>query len=165
MSEPLTIADDRVVLFEYVLKDDDGSIIDQSGPGAPMAYLHGHGNIVPGLERQLVGKSVGDALTAVVSPDEGYGALREDATESVHRSAFPKDMELRPGMPIRAEGSDGQQMILWVVKAEGARVTITANHPLAGKTLNFDVKVTGIREASSEEIAHGHVHGPDGHHH
>lgn len=164
MTTPISIQDNHVVLFHYVLKDDAGTVLDAS-QAEPMAYIHGHQNIVPGLERQLVGKTVGDELTAVVQPEDGYGIRRENAEESVHRSAFPKDMELQAGMPIRAENADGHAMILWVDKIEGARVTLSSNHPLAGKTLHFDVKIAGVREASEEEVAHGHVHGPGGHHH
>ncbi len=164
MSELLTVADGRVVLFHYVLKDDAGVVIDASQE-EPLAYLHGQGNIVPGLERQMTGLKVGDELVATVPPEEAYGAARGDVTESVHRSAFPKDMELQVGMPVRAEGPDGQPLMLWVEKIEGARVTITLNHPLAGKTLHFSVRIAEIREANENEIAHGHAHGPDGHHH
>lgn len=164
MSSPLAIAQDHVVLFEYVLKDDDGAVLDAS-QGHPMAYLHGHHNIVPGLEKELEGKVAGDSLSVRVSPEEGYGPFEEGKSEQVHRREFPKDMELRVGMPIRAEGSDGQVMVLWIEKIQGAQVTITVNHPLAGKHLNFDIEVTSVREASAEEIAHGHVHGPGGHHH
>ncbi|MCB9682330.1 MAG: peptidylprolyl isomerase [Alphaproteobacteria bacterium] len=164
MSEPITIQDGHVVLFHYVLKDDGGQVLDASDAD-PMIYLHGYGNIVPGLERQLLGKSVGDELHAVVPPEEAYGVRREGATESVHRSAFPSDMQLEVGMPLRAEGSDGQSMVLWIDKIEGARVHVTSNHPLAGATLHFDVKVVGIRESTPEEVAHGHAHGPHGHGH
>lgn len=164
MSELLTVADGRVVLFHYVLKDDAGVVIDASQE-EPLAYLHGQGNIVPGLERQLTGLKVGDELQATVPPEEAYGVARPDVTESVHRSAFPKDMELQVGMPVRAEGPDGQPLMLWIEKLEGARVTITLNHPLAGKTLHFQVRIADIRDATEHELAHGHAHGPDGHHH
>lgn len=163
MTDSSTVADGRVVSFHYVLKDDQGAIIDQSG-GEPMPYLHGHGNIVPGLERQLAGLAVGAEHLAVVPPEEAYGVARTDATESVHRSAFPKDMQLEVGMPVRAEGPDGQPLTLWVEKVEGARVTITLNHPLAGKTLYFTVRIAEIRDATENELAHGHAHGPGGHH-
>ncbi|MCB9666175.1 MAG: peptidylprolyl isomerase [Alphaproteobacteria bacterium] len=164
MSEVLDIGPDRVVSFSYVLRDDEGAVLDDS-QGQAFDYLHGHANIVPGLEKQLLGRKVGEEVAAVVPPEEGYGIYRDDAVESVHRSAFPKDMDLQVGMPLRAENADGTAMMLWVEKIQGARVTVSANHPLAGKTLHFAVKVLGIREALPEEVAHGHVHGPDGHHH
>lgn len=164
MSQPLVVADDRVVLFHYVLKDDAGEVLDVSGEH-PLVYLHGHGNIVPGLERQLVGAVPGAEIHAVVPPAEGYGELREDATERVRRSELPKGLEPAPGMPLRFRSSDGQIAVLFVVEAKGAWVTLTSNHPLAGRTLHFDVVIDTIREATPEELAHGHAHGPDGHHH
>lgn len=164
MTQPLVVADDRVVLFHYVLKDDAGAVIDASGEH-PLAYLHGHGNIVPGLERQLVGLAVGAEVHAVVPPGEAYGEYNEDAVERVHRSALPKGLEPQPGMPLRFRSDDGQIATVFVVEAKGAWVTLTSNHPLAGQTLHFDIVIDAIREASAEEIAHGHAHGPDGHHH
>ncbi len=164
MSTPLTVQADHVVLFHYVLKGDDGQVIDRSTTD-PLAYLHGYSGIIPGLENAIAGKSVNDELEVTIPPAEGYGEIREDAVQSVHRREFPKDMDLQVGMPLRAEGPNGQAMSVWVEKIEGARVHITSNHPLAGKTLHFSVKVAGIREASAEELAHGHVHGPGGHGH
>ena len=164
MSSDLTIADGLVVAFHYTLRNGEGEVIDQS-QAEPLWYLHGASNIVPGLEKQLVGKTVGDEIEAVVPPEEGYGERRDDLSQSVHRSEFPKDMELQVGMPIRAEGNNGQAMMLWIEKVEGARVTVTANHPLAGETLHFSVKIAGLREATADEVSHGHAHGPGGHHH
>jgi FKBP-type peptidyl-prolyl cis-trans isomerase SlyD len=160
----LTVQDGRVVLIHYVLKDDEGDVLDQSD-AEPLAYLHGAQNIVPGLERALTGKKAGDEVHADIPPADAYGELKADAYESVHRSAFPKGMEVEVGMPVHAQGSDGKPMVLWIHEVEGARVTVTTNHPLAGRTLHFDVRIDEVREASAEELAHGHVHGPHGHHH
>lgn len=164
MTEPITVADDRVVLFHYVLTDDDGTVIDRSTT-EPLAYLHGHHGIVPGLERALVGAKVGQQLRADVAPADGYGEVDPDASISVHRNELPPGLEIEVGMPLRGQTPDGQMVIFWVEKAVGARVTLTRNHPLAGKTLHFDVSIVGIRDASPEELAHGHVHGPGGQHH
>lgn len=164
MSAPLTVADDRVVLFHYVLKDEAGEVLDASGEHA-MVYLHGHHNIVPGLEKQLTGKAVGDELTAVVPPEEAYGTFDEEAYQKVPRKEMPKDLDLQVGMPLHFRASDGRIATLFVTDIKGAWVTVTSNHPLAGKTLTFDVAITGIREATPDELTHGHAHGPDGHHH
>lgn len=164
MGDALTVQDGRVVLFHYVLTNDEGEVLDRSGD-APMAYLHGYGNIVSGLEAALLGRSVGDKLRADVAPADAYGEVDADAYQSVHRSEFPRDMEIEVGMPVRAQGSDGRVAVLWITKIQGAQVTLTTNHPLAGVNLHFDVEITGIREASDEERTHGHAHGPDGHHH
>lgn len=164
MSEAITVGEGHVVLFQYTLKNEAGAVLDAS-QGAPMVYLHGHHNIVPGLEMALEGKAVGDKVHAVVKPEDGYGILREEASEKVPFEAFPPDMELQVGMPIRAETQDGHPMILWVEAVDPSGVTVTQNHPLAGQTLHFDVEITGIRVATSDEKVHGHAHGPDGHGH
>jgi len=164
MSAPLTVADDHVVLFHYVLKDDEGQVLDASGEH-PMVYLHGHSNIVPGLEKQLVGKAVGDEISATVPPEEAYGAYRDDAFQKVPRKEMPKDMDIQVGMPLHFRASDGRIAMLFVTEVQGAWVTVTSNHPLAGKTLHFEVVISSIREATQDEVAHGHAHGPDGQHH
>ncbi len=164
MSEVLTVQDGRVVQFHYVLTGDDGAVIDRSSD-QPMTYLHGYGNIVPGLESALLGKQVGAKVRADVTPADAYGELDADAFQSVHRSEFPKNMPIEVGTPVQAQGSDGRVVTLWIHKTEGAQVTLTTNHPLAGQNLHFDVEIVGIREASEEERGHGHAHGPGGHHH
>jgi FKBP-type peptidyl-prolyl cis-trans isomerase SlyD len=164
LTEPITVADGRVVLIHYVLTDDEGAVIDRSS-GEPLAYLHGHHGIVSGLERALAGAHVGQQIRADVAPAEGYGEVDPDATISVHRSELPPGLEVEVGMALRGATPDGRPAIFWVERTVGARVTLTRNHPLAGKTLHFDVTIAGIRDATSEELAHGHVHGPGGHHH
>lgn len=160
----LTLTEGRVGLFFYELRNDAGEVIDASAEH-PMAYLHGANNIIDGLEAALEGKSAGDEVDAVIAPEDGYGLAREDAVQSVHRNNFPKDMELSVGMPLQAEGDGGKRMTLWVTEIQGARVKVTSNHPLAGVTLHFHVKVAEVREASAEELVHKHVHGPGGHQH
>jgi len=158
------VADGKVVTFHYTLTNDAGEVIDSSRGGSPMPYLHGGQNIVPGLEKELAGKKVGDALKAVVIPEEGYGAHDPELVQDVPRDAFPADAPLEVGMQFMAESPRGP-VPLWITDIDGDTITIDQNHPLAGETLHFDVEITEIRDASAEEIQHGHPHGPEGHHH
>jgi FKBP-type peptidyl-prolyl cis-trans isomerase SlyD len=159
------IADDKVVSIHYTLKDDDGDVIDSSDGGEPLDYLHGHGGIVPGLEGALTGKNVGDSLKVSVPPKDGYGEAEDAPTKSVPRDAFPDDVELEVGMQFFAQGPKGEPVPVWVAAVDDKTVEIDFNHPLAGQTLHFEVKVISVRDASKEELEHGHPHGPDGHGH
>ncbi len=159
------IAENMIVSVHYTLKSPDGEVIDSSSGSAPLSYLHGAGNIVPGLEAELSGHKVGDKVTAVVAPADGYGERSGPEPQPVPRDRFPADAELHPGMQIMAQGPNGEQFPLWVVGVDDGNITIDHNHPLAGVTLHFDVEVTEIKEASKEELEHGHPHGPGGHHH
>jgi FKBP-type peptidyl-prolyl cis-trans isomerase SlyD len=154
----------RVVTLAYTLKDNDDRIIDQSDDGS-FCYLHGASNIIPGLENALTGRAAGDELSVSIPPEQGYGVHDVEKTQAVPRGMFPAEEEIVAGMQFHAQGPDGQQLVVTVVKVEDDRVTVDGNHPLAGVQLNFDVKVLEVREATGEEITHGHVHGPDGHHH
>ncbi len=158
------IANETVVSFHYKLVDNDGKLLDASEDGEPMAYLHGAQNIVPGLEKAMTDRKVGDKFDVKVSAEEGYGE-RVDGDTVVNRSAFPEDAELEAGMSIVAEGPNGEMFPLWVAKVDGEDITLDPNHPLAGVELNFSVEVAEIRAATAEEIEHGHPHGPGGHHH
>ncbi|MFO0697028.1 MAG: peptidylprolyl isomerase [Polyangiales bacterium] len=158
------VADGKVVSLQYTLTDEEGEVIDQSDPGDPLLYLHGAGNIVPGLERQLEGKSVGTSLKAVVPPAEGYGEAT-GRVEKAPRSAFPRGVELEIGMDFVAEGPDGSLIPLFICDIEGEDVFVTSDHPLAGVELHFDVTITEVRDATPEEVEHGHPHGPHGHGH
>lgn len=159
----MRIANNTVVSLSYVLKDNDGNLLDQSGEDAPFSYLHGAGNIIPGLENQLTGKQAGDSLKVEVAPEDGYGVRDSELVRSVPRSLFDTD-QIQPGMQFTAHSEHGHRLVT-VVGVDGDNVTLDENHPLAGVTLHFDVKVLDVRSASNEEIDHGHVHGPDGHHH
>lgn len=131
-----------------------------------MAYLHGADNIVPGLERELEGKRVGDKLKVQVEPKDGYGERDEQAVHQVSRAQFPEDMPVQVGMQIGAQDPDeGHAIPAWITHVQGDLVTLDFNHPLAGVRLHFDVEIVAIREATAEELEHGHPHGPDGHHH
>lgn len=160
-----TLADGKVGLFHYTLTDDDGKVIDSSSGKSPMVYLHGASNIVPGLEKHLTGKSVGDILDVTVPPAEGYGESSGLEPQMVPRKQFPKDVQLYKGMGLRAQDEDGKPFVIYVADVRGSRVYVTTEHPLAGKNLNFHVEIVGIRDATADEVAHGHAHGPDGHHH
>ena len=160
----MQIANDVVASIEYTLTDDQGNIIDSSVGGEPLAYLHGAGNIIPGLENALAGKQVGDAFKVSIAPAEGYGEKNDSLLQVVPREMFQGVETIEVGMQFHAQTDYGMQVIT-VAAVEGANITVDGNHPLAGQTLNFDVKVVDVRAASAEELEHGHVHGPDGHHH
>jgi FKBP-type peptidyl-prolyl cis-trans isomerase SlyD len=153
----------KVVLINYTLKDEGGSVLDSSSPDAPLPYLHGAGNIVVGLEKALEGMAVGASFDVEVAPEDGYGERQSPGPQGVPRKEFPKDANLVPGMAFRA-GANGE-VILFITKVEGAYVYVDTDHPLAGKTLHFTGSITRIREANENEKAHGHPHGPDGTHH
>jgi len=160
----MTIAENKVVTLNYTLTDDEGTTIDKSDDGS-FLYLHGASNIIPGLENALTGKTSGDELKVTVSPEEGYGAHDEARKETVPREMFPTDNKIEVGAQFHAEGPDGQMITVTVIEVTDDTVTIDGNHPLAGVQLNFDVKVIEVRDASAEELEHGHAHGPEGHHH
>jgi len=159
-----SIAKDKVVSIHYRLTDSDGKELDRSGDGDPLVYLHGADNIVPGLEKELDGRTVGDKLVAVVAPEDGYGKKHKTKPQPVPRSAFPKDAHVEVGASFVVQGPDGRPHPVWVSKVQGPTVYIDANHPLAGVTLHFDVEVVEVRDATQEELEHGHPHGPGGHH-
>lgn len=155
----------KVVSIDYSLKDDEGTLIDTSEGADPLAYLHGMGNIIPGLENELEGKAVGDTLSVRIAPEDGYGERSDALTQIVPKNMFEGVEEIQVGMQFHAADGNGQTQVVTVAAVEGDDVTIDANHPLAGVHLNFDVKVVDIRDASQEEIEHGHAHGDGGHHH
>jgi FKBP-type peptidyl-prolyl cis-trans isomerase SlyD len=160
----MQIEDNRVVSLVYTLKDDDDNVIDQSSDGS-FCYLHGASNIIPGLENALTGKAAGDELSVTIPPEQGYGVRDDARVQDVPRDMFPTEQEIQPGMQFHAQGPDGQSIVVMVAKVDDDTVTVDGNHPLAGVQLNFDVKVMEIRDATAEELEHGHVHGPHGHAH
>jgi len=159
-----TVAEGKVVSFHYTLTAPDGAVLDTSDGGEPLMYLHGADNIVTGLEKQLQGKSVGDRFEAVVPPSEGYGEKEGPGPQAVPRAAFPPEAEIAVGVQFVAEGEGGQEIGLFVTSIAEDEVFVDTNHPLAGVELRFSVEVAGVRDASEEEVAHGHPHGPHGHH-
>ena len=160
----MQIAKDRVVTLAYTLKDNDDNILDQSDDGS-FCYLHGASNIIPGLEEALTGKMAGDELSVSIPPEQAYGVRDAAREQDVPRSAFPPDQDIEVGMQFHAQGPEGQAIMVTISKVEGDTITVDGNHPLADVHLNFDVRIMDIRDASPEEIEHGHVHGPHGHHH
>jgi FKBP-type peptidyl-prolyl cis-trans isomerase SlyD len=158
------IEKNRVVTFHYTLRDEQGAVIDSSNGRAPLSYLHGKGNIIPGLEQALVGKATGDKLDVTVAPEQAYGRRDERLVQTVARKLFGEIAELKPGMQVRASGRQGARLVN-VVRVERDFVTVDGNHPLAGRTLRFSLEVAEVRKATHEEVSHGHVHGPAGHAH
>jgi FKBP-type peptidyl-prolyl cis-trans isomerase SlyD len=160
----MQIAEDTIVSIDYTLTNPEGDTIDSSEDG-PLVYLHGHGNIVPGLERALAGKKAGDALKVVVAPEDGYGERAGGKPIRIPRKELPPDLEPEEGMGLNAVGNDGREVTLFVVGTTKTEVLLSLDHPLAGVTLHFDVKVREVRAATEEELAHGHAHGDGDHHH
>jgi FKBP-type peptidyl-prolyl cis-trans isomerase SlyD len=161
----MKIASGHVVAIDYRLHLGDGKVVDASEPGDPLSYLHGTGQIVPGLEKALEGLVVGDARQVVVSPEDGYGPSDPEAVQEVPRTAFPAELKPEIGMELVAQGPAGEPVPFVVKDVKLETVVVDMNHPLAGKTLHFDVTVKDIRAATADELEHGHAHGPDGHHH
>jgi FKBP-type peptidyl-prolyl cis-trans isomerase SlyD len=155
---------DRVVSIDYTLTDDEGEVLDTSSGGEPLVYLHGRGQIVPGLERAIEGREAGESLEVEVAARDGYGDRDESKVMQMPRSELPKGLSPEVGMELAAEGPRGEVIPVWLTEVDDASVTLDANHPLAGQTLHFRVEIREVRAATSEELAHGHVHGPGGHH-
>ncbi|MEM1224041.1 MAG: peptidylprolyl isomerase [Verrucomicrobiota bacterium] len=153
----MEIAEGTVVAMDYALRDDEGTLIDQSNPDNPLIYLHGHRNIIPGLESALTGKSVGESVDVRISPEEGYGNFDPALEQVVPRQRFQGVEDLKVGMQFQASTDHGPVSVS-VTKIEDDNITVDGNHPLAGKHLNFAVTIQDIRAASEEEIAQGHIH-------
>lgn len=160
----MQIQKNTVAAIQYTLTDDTGEVIDSSSGGDPLVYVHGVGGLIPGLESQLEGKRVGDALKVRVAPEDGYGERDENLVARVPRSQMPTDGPLQIGMQFQAHGPEGTQVVT-LVKLDDEAVWLDANHPLAGVHLNFEVSIVSVRAATEEEIEHGHVHGAGGHEH
>lgn len=159
----MQVAKNKVVSIDYTLKDDAGEVIDSSEGFEPLFYLHGFDNIVSGLEKALDGKQAGDQVQVSVSPVEGYGERDDSLQQVVPKEAFQGIEDLEVGMQFRAESDEGHQIVT-IMAIDGDEVTVDGNHPLAGETLNFDVTIVEVRDATADELEHGHVHGPGGHH-
>lgn len=157
------IAAEKVVHIHYTLKDADGEVLDTSGEGPPLAYLHGANNLVPGLERAMDGREVPSEFDVVVPAREGYGE-RGGATFEIPRNQFPDDAPLHPGVDFVMEDAEGKQTPLWILEATEDVVVVDPNHPLAGVDLHFAIQVVSVRDATAEELDHGHPHGPGGAH-
>ena len=160
----MKITQNVIATIDYTLTDNDGTVIDQSTDGN-FAYLHNGHNIIPGLEAALLEKEAGDQLNVTVEPAQAYGEKDLAAIQQIPREMFPPEADIQPGMQFQGESPEGQTSVVTVTAIDGETVVVDGNHPLAGLTLNFDVTVVDVREASAEELEHGHVHGPGGHEH
>jgi FKBP-type peptidyl-prolyl cis-trans isomerase SlyD len=158
-----TVRDGLVVSMEYTLSV-DGEVLDSSKDAGPLQFLAGYDNIVPGLEREMVGMKIGESKDVLVLPEDGYGEFDEEAFMEVPRSEFPTDMELEEGLELNVTDEDGQHQIAFVESFNDKNVRLDFNHPLAGAELQFNVKVVALRDPTKEELDHGHVH-EEGHHH
>jgi FKBP-type peptidyl-prolyl cis-trans isomerase SlyD len=160
-----TIQKDTVVGIHYTLRGSDSEILDSSDGGEPLLYLHGHGQIIPGLESELSGKAVGDKFNVVVGAKDGYGEYDDTLIMRLERKQFPKTADLEVGDMFEASIGDNGPMMIRITEIDGTTITVDGNHPLAGQELNFDVEVMTIRAATESELEHGHAHDGDGHHH
>lgn len=169
MSAPMQIDKDRVVYFHYRMSEAGADFLEASEPDQPMAYLHGHGNLMPALERALDGRQAGDKIEVTLQPGEAYGMPRPDAQQRVPikhlvNTGARAAARLRPGMAVKINTADGPRDAR-IIKVGKFNVDVDTNHPLAGKALTFAIEVMEVRQATVEELAHGHVHGAGGHHH
>jgi FKBP-type peptidyl-prolyl cis-trans isomerase SlyD len=160
----LKVADGLVVGLDYTLRLDDGEVIDSSTDGEPLEFLQGQRQIIPGLEQSLYGMMLGDEKDVEVAPADAYGESDPDAVELVDRDVFPPDLSLAPGMALRMRDSSGQALEAYVAEVRPDGVLLDFNHPLAGETLFFRVKIAALRPATSEELSHGHAHGAEHEH-
>jgi FKBP-type peptidyl-prolyl cis-trans isomerase SlyD len=160
----MQIGDQKVVTLHYTLTDNDGRVIDKSEDGS-FAYLHGASNIIPGLEDALTGKSAGEEMSVSVLPEQAYGVRDESMLQQVPKNMFEDASQIAVGSQFHAQGPNGEMLVVTVLEVEEEHVVVDGNHPLAGVELNFDVKIIDVRDASEEEVEHGHVHAPGGHHH
>jgi len=160
----MQVSAQKVVHIHYTLTSEDGEVIDSSEGHGPLAYIHGHGNIIPGLENALLGKMAGDKIKVTIPPEEAYGPRDENLIQTVPIDAFHGVDEILPGMQFHTETPNGVELVT-VIDVQDGYVSLDGNHPMSGLTLNFDVEVTDVRDATEEELDHGHVHGEGGHHH
>jgi len=158
-----TVQDGLVVSMDYKLTV-DGEVLDSSDDAGPLQFLAGYGNIVPGLESEMIGMKVGESKDVVVKPEDGYGEFDDEAFMDVPRNEFPEDMEIEEGVELNVTDEDGQNQYARVENITKETVRLDFNHPLAGAELHFSVKVVALRDPTEEELDHGHVH-EEGHHH
>jgi len=161
----MQVSEQKVVTMNYEVADDQGQLIDRSEEGGPLAYIHGNGQLIPGLETALEGRGKGDKVAVDVPPEQGYGERDEEGVQTVARNQFDDSVEIEVGMQFEAQDDDEGHQIVTVAAVDGENITLDTNHPLAGKNLRFKVEILDVRDASTEELSHGHVHGPGGHDH
>ncbi len=164
MSSQLSISKDRVVRFHYTITDASGTELESTLDGDPLAILYGHGNVLKGVESALDGAVEGDQLRVTLEAEDAYGERREDWTQRVSKKYLPKTGKLKPGMAVALHTEQGARSVT-ITKVGNKVVDVDLNHPFAGQALTFALNVVEVREAAPEELSHGHVHGPGGHHH
>ena len=161
----MKVSKDKAVSMHYTLKNDAGEVIDSSEGKEPLDFLQGHGNIIPGLESALEGANKGDKIEISVEPEQGYGLKMQDAIQEIPRSALQGIDEVTIGMQLQSQDQDGNAFVVTVIEQDKEKITVDANHPLAGETLHFSVSIEDVRDAEAEELSHGHVHSAGGHSH
>lgn len=161
----MTISNDKVAMIRYTLHDDKGNLLDSNMEEEPMGYIHGTGTLLEGLEDALNGKKAGDKIKVVLSPENGYGEYDKELVEEYPRSAFEEGDPVEVGSEFQYEADDGEVVYCRITKVEGDTVTVDSNHPFVDKTLNYDLEIMSVRDATAEELDHGHVHGEGGHNH
>lgn len=165
----MQIAANSVVAFHYTVATAEGEHVDKSEQGQPLVYLHGHGQIVPGLEAAMLGKQAGEKFTALIKPEDAYGVAEDGLDLQVPLEVFPAGVrpQIKPGFQFKAEHptQPGRDVVFTVHQVDQANAFVSGNHPLAGKSLNFQVEIADVRAATADELSHGHAHGPGGHHH
>ncbi|MBT8381090.1 MAG: peptidylprolyl isomerase [Ignavibacteria bacterium] len=161
----MSVEMNKVIIFNYTLKDDTGSVLDSSENKEPLSFLSGSNTILPKLEKTLTGMIIGSKKNVKLSAEDAYGDYKEEAVQTVNKDQFPKEAQLTVGASYMANSPDGKQMPFVITEVKEQDITVDFNHPLAGKDLEFDVELIDVREATPEEMQHGHVHGPGGHHH
>ena len=159
------IKKNSVVSMSFSLKNEKGIELDRADKSSPFSFLYGSGQMIPGLEKELEGLNVGDKKNVTVSPNEGYGLFNPQLQMQVSRSNFPKDADIQPGMQFEGQGDGGTKTVFTVKAVVGDKIEVDGNHPLAGETLHFSIEVAGVRDATQEELSHGHAHGEGGIHH
>lgn len=157
----MTISQDKVVAMHYTVTDPDGNQLDSSVDGEPLVFMFGHGALIPGLEQALAGKGAGDSFAATIAPADAYGERHDQLVQAVPKNMF-EGMDVAPGMRFRAAGPDGREQSVIILDVTEDEVVVDGNHPLSGIELTFTVEVLKVREATEEELAHGHVHGIEG---
>lgn len=161
----MAIEQNKVVTMNFTLKDDEGNVLDSTEKGGPFSYISGTNMVLPKLEEALNGMLIGSKKNLKLEAKDGYGNYNDDAIQVVGKENFPEDIVLEIGMEYMANSPDGVKMPFTISNVDGEEITIDFNHPLAGKNLNFDIELLNVRDATAEELSHGHVHGAGGHHH
>ncbi len=160
----MALAENKVVTINYTVKDEEGEVLDSTTKEQPFSFLTGQNQILPELEKNIGNMVIGSQKKVKLQPEEGYGSYDEKAVRQVKKSDFPEDVEVKEGMRFVADTGDGRQLPFIITEIEGEDIEIDFNHPYAGKTLEFDIELMNVRDATDEELVHGHAHGPEGKH-